>query len=618
MIRLCALMFTLVIPSVAYPQVRSLDGQSASLQDDLLDLLVGKWDVRGTTHNTPTTQTLEVDWVLNHQFLRIYQKSSENVFGGSVPYEAILMVGYDPTSKNYVLHLMNIRGGGFARGIAVGRRTGNEISFVYYDIVPPGVNSAAPTLATEDSRPGVRFTWEPDSKSWHLVFGTQTAKGGWQTVTDVRARPLLAAQASAQTTADDIERKRAEQALPRVAVAFDPPMFDKYVGYYQLGPKAIFTISRDGDHFLVRMTRQPEGEIFPESAIKFFSKLIPAQISFNSDARGQVTGLVLHQGGREVVAPRIDEGLAKNIEASVPPFGHPMPRTWPMMAGVTPRFITSMTAGGVDYWPCFSPDGKIVLFSRTTDGRNWELVRVAASGGAVERFAQSPLPVSATRATWSHTTNQIAFTGTSAGGASDIWIVNGDGTGAYALTAPGLSDQMLYPSWYPDGKSLVATDARDLIIKRVNLAGGAATTVTDRARVLTGMSRVSPDGKRIAFAGQENAGQAYNQEENVIWLVNDAGALTTLEAKPIQGRTPAWSPDGQRLAFESNRGSADGRYAIFVINRDGTGLMQVTDYALNANHPVWSQDGRRMVFAATEPGRKYTNGIAMIDVPIDR
>jgi Tol biopolymer transport system component len=425
----------------------------------------------------------------------------------------------------------------------------------------------------------------------------------------------LAPLAPAQPTADAIAQKRAEQALPRTAVPFDPPTFDKYVGYYQLAPKAIFTISRDGDHFLARLTRQTEIEIFPETASKFFAKTMPAQISFNSDARGQVTGLVLHQGGREVIAPRIDEGVAKSIEASLPPFGHPMPRTWPVMTGVTPRFITSMTGGGTDYWPTFSPDGKTVLFSRTTNGRNWELFRVAASGGAPEAFAPSPLPVSATRSNWSHRTNQIAFTA-SAGGPGDIWIINGDGTGAHAIKVPGLSNQTVYPSWYPDGQSLAVTDATTLAIKRIDLVEGAATTVTDRTRVLTGMSRVSPDGKWIAFAGQENAGRPYDQEENVIWLVSEAGALTTVEAKPIQGRAPSWSPDGKRLAFQSNRGSADGRYAIFIINRDGTGLMQVTDYALNATHPAWSQDGRRMVFAATE--RKYTNGIAIVDVPNDR
>jgi hypothetical protein len=199
MIRLCALMLSLMIPSmmipsmmipsIVFPPIQSVDRRSAGLQDDLLDHLVGKWKVGGTTHNTPTSQTLEVEWVLNHQFLRIYQKSSENEFGGNVPYEAMLMVGYDATSKNYVLHLMNMRGGQFARGVAFGRRTGNEISFAYYDIVPPGVSTAAPTVAEAASRPGVRFTWEPDAKTWHLVFGSRNAKGDWETVTDLRATP---------------------------------------------------------------------------------------------------------------------------------------------------------------------------------------------------------------------------------------------------------------------------------------------------------------------------------------------------------------------------------------------------------------------------------------------
>jgi hypothetical protein len=43
--------------------------------------------------------------------------------------------------------------------------------------------------------------------------------------------------------------RRSEQALPRSVVPFDLAHFDKYVGYYQLGPSIIFTVIRDGDHF---------------------------------------------------------------------------------------------------------------------------------------------------------------------------------------------------------------------------------------------------------------------------------------------------------------------------------------------------------------------------------
>jgi Tol biopolymer transport system component len=127
------------------------------------------------------------------------------------------------------------------------------------------------------------------------------------------------------------------------------------------------------------------------------------------------------------------------------------------------------------------------------------------------------------------------------------------------------------------------------------------------------MASVSPDGKWLAFAGQKNMGQLYNQSENAIWLVDDKQTLEPLEAPALPGRAPAWSPDGKRIAFESNRASPSGYYAVFVANRDGSGLVQVTDYALNANHPSWSGDGRRLAFSQGDPDKKVST-IAIADL----
>jgi Tol biopolymer transport system component len=139
--------------------------------------------------------------------------------------------------------------------------------------------------------------------------------------------------------------------------------------------------------------------------------------------------------------------------------------------------------------------------------------------------------------------------------------------------------------------------------------------VTDHNQVLTGKPSVSPDGKWIAFAGQSNIGQAYDQTKNFIWVVSDKGALRTLEAVPRQGRTPAWSPDGQSLAFESNRGSSSKEmYAVFTINRNGAGLRQITPHELNANHPLWSPDGERLVFSARHTKDSDKTGIATVDI----
>jgi hypothetical protein len=133
------------------------------------------------------------------------------------------------------------------------------------------------------------------------------------------ASPIIQQQAQAEPAPSPNlnAQRRSEQALPRKPVPFDPAHFDKYVGYYQLGPSTIFTISREGNHFFSRLTGQVNVEFFPESETKFFATVVPAQISFSTDGQGRVTQLVLHQNGLEQPAPRVTESVAKGIEAAL-------------------------------------------------------------------------------------------------------------------------------------------------------------------------------------------------------------------------------------------------------------------------------------------------------------
>ena len=403
----------------------------------------------------------------------------------------------------------------------------------------------------------------------------------------------------------------AQQQPPaaHTAIPLDPAAADRFSGYYQVGAGRAVRYWREGDHFYFgAVGTQQKTETFPETPTRFFFANPAVTFTFNTDAQGTVS-LTLNQGGRDIAVPRIDEATAKGFAApGTPP--PPVPRTWPVMAGVTIHNLTSAPAKGVDYWPCFSPDGKVVLFSRSPDGQgSWALYRVAATGGAAEIFAQ--LPVNATRASWSAVMGRIVFNGDNAN-SGGIWVIDGDGRNAHAVPTPGMAAPG-YPFWYPDG-SIGFGDAAQNVLFRVGTAGGAATPVTHQNEVLTGMSSASPDGKWLAFAGQKNNGQIYNQGDNQIWMVDEAGKAHPVEASPGPGRTPSWSPDGKHIAFESSRGSPDGDYAIFIVNRDGSGLVQVTDYALNANHPVWSPDGKRLVFSyGSQPGKP--NGIAVADLP---
>jgi Tol biopolymer transport system component len=289
----------------------------------------------------------------------------------------------------------------------------------------------------------------------------------------------------------------------------------------------------------------------------------------------------------------------------------------PPQTMAAPRFLTAGT-GFQDYWPCFSPYGEDILFSRSFDGgKSWELWIVRVQSGTPHRLAK--LPVSGTRANWSVKNHLIAFTGESKSGKSGVWIMNSSGTNARQQVLDGLSDLMVYPSWYPNGDQLAVTDGRELEIKRINLSQNSVTTLTDHDRVWTGMPSVSPDGRWIAFAGQLYSGQKqYDQTKNSIWILDVSdGAVRSLEATPKRGRAPSWSPDSKRVAFESDRG-VPGRYAVFVVNLDGTGLEQITDYDLNANHPVWSPNGRMLAFSASGPPQFDGTRLALVDVATPR
>lgn len=118
----------------------------------------------------------------------------------------------------------------------------------------------------------------------------------------------------------------------------------------------------------------------------------------------------------------------------------------------------------------------------------------------------------------------------------------------------------------------------------------------------------SPDGSCVVFADVSGAGPSRTSH---IRIVNADGSgmfnLSTHLGEPLtepgSDEEPAWSPDGTRIVFSSNRAKTDNpagnRRKLYIANTDGSGLVSLTaETAGNDNFPDWSPDGRSIAFTS--------------------
>ncbi len=138
--------------------------QPAPWQDGLVDHLSGTWKVEGQVLGHDARHEVQADWVLNHQFLRIHEKTAATAPKTERPYEATWFLGYDPVSEKYVLHLMDIYGARYSETLGWGWQDGNQIKFVFE--YPDG-----PFHTT--------FRWNPESGTWQWLMEQKGKDGKW-------------------------------------------------------------------------------------------------------------------------------------------------------------------------------------------------------------------------------------------------------------------------------------------------------------------------------------------------------------------------------------------------------------------------------------------------------
>jgi Tol biopolymer transport system component len=117
----------------------------------------------------------------------------------------------------------------------------------------------------------------------------------------------------------------------------------------------------------------------------------------------------------------------------------------------------------------------------------------------------------------------------------------------------------------------------------------------------------SPDGRRIAFAARVGTPPPGHQEPypQIFVMGADGSNVKQLTFSDSYSDSPAWSPDGQRLAFATNGGIA----IMNVDSLEATRLMTSVPYA---ESPTWSPDGQRLAFLGS--GKPGEDGLYEVNV----
>jgi len=207
------------------------------------------------------------------------------------------------------------------------------------------------------------------------------------------------------------------------------------------------------------------------------------------------------------------------------------------------------SGGGANQSPSWKLDGTKIAFARRANGDpTFSIYTINPDGSGLQKISTDPS--NDIQPTWSPDGTRIAFVN-STGSTPEIAVMNADGSNRVNLTSNSAIEQN--PAWSPDGTRIAFVSTRDF-----------------------------PGSVGDASLGFE------------IYVMNaDGSNQTRLTNNNFRDSDPSWSPDSNKITFETTR---DGNFEIYSMNSSGTNQVNLTNNASSDFDPVWSPDGNRIAF----------------------
>ena len=265
----------------------------------------------------------------------------------------------------------------------------------------------------------------------------------------------------------------------------------------------------------------------------------------------------------------------------------------PAATGSLRERLTTAPEGMLDSAPSFSPDGKELAFIR------------ARSEGAVAELHLASLPARSEQklATLDRMVGPIAWTSDSKRIIFSIFRFFDGNSSLYAIPVSGGK---------PERLQIISSDASSAAISRqgdklayktafldsnvwkLSLVDDSPATQLIASTKMDMQPSYSPDGQRLAYVSDRDGTIS-------IWTsTSDGKDQSRFASFGACGGTPVWSPNGKQLAFDSNDGS---RWDILLSNGDGTHQTRLTNDNSDHRGPSWSADGKSIYFSSDRSGR---------------